>query len=133
MILSVTLFWRAAEAEFREAKRSPWLTDLVEPVRLRELVQESLQRSGLTPRLHQGGDPHVLGDRRALGRAFDRLLSHATEVHLTTAGPVAELVVLGVGHDEFGFWVARKIVEAHGGGLQHSGAQYRLTLPLVAA
>lgn len=107
------------------------MTEGSEPVRLREVLQDALRRSGIEVRLHQGGDPHVSGDREALARVFDVLLTHATEVHLTTAGPLAELVVMGVGYEEFRVWVARKIVEAHGGELRHSGGEFRMTLPLV--
>ena len=103
------------------------------PVRLRDIIQECVRRSATPVLVHEGGDPHVLGDAQALSYALDALLQgrSGARIELRTEGRLAEITIRGEPATAASFAVVRQVIEAQGGELLTGENAPRIRLPLT--
>ncbi len=106
-----------------------------QPVRLREMVQASIRRCPSPALVHEGGDPHIVGDPAAIAYALDALLDPLlngrtnARIELTVDGRIAEIAVRGIGQF-IGLSIIRRLIEAQGGELLAEPDAARIRLPL---
>ncbi|MBY0502539.1 MAG: hypothetical protein K2X03_01430 [Bryobacteraceae bacterium] len=101
------------------------------PVRLREAIQASLRRTGVTAMVHEGGDPYVAAEPEVLAYVLDRLLQASANprLELRSEGKAAIVMVRGAALEDP---LGRRIVEAQGGEMLRQDDGVKLRWPLVS-